>query len=135
MLNCFYCEHGHYMWSPNFVRFALSLNVYEISANLCCFLFFSKNLKFQKCFAVIIYNHCDPQICPFRSISLKMATIHLILCLKLISASFKYSGCSYKILNRFIQLFSLHRGSKIFFKLSNLTLGKIKFNPSKQHVK
>ena len=41
-------------------------------------------------------------------------------CQKLISVSFKYTGCSYKILSRFIQLFDLHRGNEIFFKLLNL---------------
>ena len=39
-------------------------------------------------------------------------------CQKLIRASFKYTGCAYKILNHFIQPFVLYRGNEIFFKFS-----------------
>ena len=79
------------------VRFDLSLTFAEICANLC--------------FLILIF---------FKFI---LATIRSFLthfCQKLFSASFKYTGCSYKILNQFMQLFGLHRDHKIFFKLLNL---------------
>ena len=55
-------------------------------------------------------------------------------CQKLISTSFQYTGCSYKILNHFILSFVLYQRHKIFFKLLNLK-PKLKFNQSKQYVK
>ena len=55
-----------------------------------------------------------------------------------ISAIFKYTGCSYKILILFIQQFGMYVPVTIFFqsfKLKTIPLMKLKFNRSKQYVK
>ena len=106
----------------NSLRFALSLTVSEISANLK-FLNFFKILKFfeffwnfwnvQKCFALIIDNPRITKFRPFRSISYGFWVLNLKFknwfflkwppfgqfrpdfCQKIIGASFHYTGCSY----------------------------------------
>ena len=97
--------------------------------------FFWNFWNVQKCFAVIIDRHCDHQISSVslylvRFLSFKFKFKNWIFLKwppfgqfwpdffkKLISTSFQCTGCSYKILNHFIQLFVLYRRHKIFFKL------------------
>ena len=126
----------------NALRFALSLTVSEISANLKflnlkILIFFLNFRNVQKWFAVILYTIVIPKFCPFRSISYGFWVLNFNFkidfffkwppfgqflpdfCQKLISASFKYTGCSYRILNCLIQTFGLHCDHKIFLKLLN----------------
>ena len=136
----FCCEHGHYRWSQNFICFALCLTVAEICPNLWGFLNLLKILKFElflkfsKCSNMFCCDHdypCDPKtLISFASSLLvflvfkfkktmffKTATIQSFkpnFCHKLISASFKYTCCSYKILNGFIQPFCLHVVTQFF---------------------
>ena len=96
----------------NSLRFALSLNVSEISANLK-FLNFLNFWNVQQCFVVMIDNHCDHQISSVSLYLLQFLSFKFKYWFflkwppfsqfwpdfyqKLISASFQYTGCSYKI--------------------------------------
>ena len=103
----FCCEHRQSMWFPNFVSFALTVSEKTVILKLIFF------------FTWPPFCHICPDFCQ-----------------KLIRASFKYIGCSYKILNCFVQPFGLYCGNKIFFKVLNLKpyhWWKLKFNHCKQY--
>ena len=65
-------DHISYMWSHNFIRFALSLTISEIfEIFLRCFNFHKKNTfwKVSKMFALMSDNACDPK-CSFVTLYL-----------------------------------------------------------------